>query len=298
LGRLAGKHLRFIKTDGFGNETYWAIVNKANEIIIDGGNEKVGLNNLGSGYPEEHESAYASNDTIIENFILPNEGCYQVFVTDAYGDGFCCSAGSGSFEIKDSKGNSLVQITDELQDKVEAALRLEWQPPRANFFIVQDGNAVRVTDASALAEEWFWIFGDGTDTVKVKNPTTHIYDENDTYQICLIVKNSFGVDTSFQTIKITEAPVAVDQIDFINHIQISPNPASDWVKIKFSQAFSEPIQQIEIYSVEGKLMKKVKPANQGLSSVVLEIKDLKNGIYFITFELRNTTVAKRLIISK
>lgn len=283
-----------IHTDDFGNETYWAIVNEANEILIDGGNKKVGLDNFGSGYPEDYESAYANNDTIVENFLLPANGCYQVFITDAYGDGFCCSAGNGLFEIKDYVGNSLIKITNELQGKFEAALRLEKQAPRANFFIEQDENSIRVTNASALADEWFWVFGDNTDPVKTKNPSTHIYDENGTYEICLTVKNSYGENTTCQQVEITEAPVGIYEVDRANHIQISPNPASHQIQIKFSLPFNELVHHIQIYNVDGQLMKEVIPTSQTSSPVIL-INELSNGIYFITFEFKNNFITRKLI---
>jgi len=289
-----------IITDDYGDETYWAIKNNAEEIVIEGGNEKVGLYNFGTGYPLEHESAYASNETIVKSFMLPNDGCYQVFITDAFGDGFCCAAGNGSFKITDSSGNNLVNITTELQDIFEAALRLERQPPRANFFIEQNGNAVKVIDASALAQEWSWVFGDDTDTVTVQNPSRHIYEENGIYNICLTVKNEYdNIDgvTKCHLVEITEAPVAIEEIELANNIQVAPNPASNQIKIKLNHPFSNLVRQIELYNVDGKLMKKINPG-RSTSSISLELNELSNGIYIVTVKLENTTTSKRLIITK
>lgn len=283
-----------IKTDNYGNETYWAILDEAGEILIEGGNETVGLYYYGLGYPYEHESAYANNTSYTENFELPEDGCYRAIVTDAYGDGFCCSAGSGSFEIKNSKGEILLNVSNELQGIFEAGLRFEQEAPRANFFIEQDANLITVTDASALAEQWFWVFEEGTDTIRGKTPRAYIYDLNGIYEICLKVENEFGEDTICQQVEITDAPVGVNELDVSQLIEIAPNPAKNWITIDMVQ-LHKTVQQIEVFNVEGKLMKSEK-LNTMSSSFIFDLSDLGNGIYLLSFKFEGSRLTKRLIL--
>ncbi|MCB9285133.1 MAG: T9SS type A sorting domain-containing protein [Lewinellaceae bacterium] len=44
--------------------------------------------------------------TVIETFCL-NDDCYDFTIFDAYGDGICCSFGSGSYSLEDAAGNIL-----------------------------------------------------------------------------------------------------------------------------------------------------------------------------------------------
>ncbi len=79
-----------IRTDNYGSETSWIIVNSQNNVIASGP--------TGTVYP--------SNTTITENFCLPSE-CYEFRIFDSYGDGICCSYGSGFYRLEDAGGNIL-----------------------------------------------------------------------------------------------------------------------------------------------------------------------------------------------
>jgi len=70
--------------DSYGSETTWELVDDYNQVIDSGG-------------------PYADNNSgqvITKTFSLP-DGCYTLYVDDAYGDGICCDYGNGSFEILD-----------------------------------------------------------------------------------------------------------------------------------------------------------------------------------------------------
>lgn len=45
--------------------------------------------------------------TVIENICLP-DGCFDFVINDAYGDGICCSYGSGSYVLRDDSDNSIL----------------------------------------------------------------------------------------------------------------------------------------------------------------------------------------------
>ncbi len=99
-----------IRTDNYGNETYWALLNEVGEIVAEGGNAGVGLSNIGvgAGSPPSDAGAYGNNQTITTEVVVP-EGCFNLVVTDYWGDGVCCSYGNGYYKLSDSQGNVLLE---------------------------------------------------------------------------------------------------------------------------------------------------------------------------------------------
>ncbi len=75
-------------TDNYGSETTWTLTDASGATV-------------GSGGP------YANNTTITEVFCLA-DGCYDFTINDSYGDGICCSYGTGSYEIT---ANGAVQVS-------------------------------------------------------------------------------------------------------------------------------------------------------------------------------------------
>ena len=68
-----------LTTDNYGSETSWQITNSNNQIEASGGN-------------------YASNQSYTEAVCL-GDGEYTFTISDTYGDGICCSYGSGSYNL-------------------------------------------------------------------------------------------------------------------------------------------------------------------------------------------------------
>lgn len=90
-----------IKTDVFGYELYWEIVDAAGVIHASGGNQVVAETNGGAQIAYDTDpGAYDDEVFIIEEVFLPMEGCYQLRVLDDYGDGICCSYGNGFYRLR------------------------------------------------------------------------------------------------------------------------------------------------------------------------------------------------------
>jgi PKD repeat protein len=82
-------------------------------------------------------------------------------------------------------------------------------PPVASFtpssFELCDGDEILLTDFSTeQPTEWSWDFGDGNSS-SAQNPS-HIYDVPGTYIISLEVSNSFGSNSTVQTVIVNELP--------------------------------------------------------------------------------------------
>jgi hypothetical protein len=78
-----------LRTDNYPAETTWNIKNAAGAVIYSGG-------------------PYATPNTLnTVNLCLPT-GCYTFTINDSYGDGICCTYGSGFYKIKQG-GTTLIQ---------------------------------------------------------------------------------------------------------------------------------------------------------------------------------------------
>ncbi|MEL0641961.1 endonuclease [Pseudoalteromonas aliena] len=69
-----------LNTDNYGSETSWAVNNNQGSAVANG-------------------SGYASNTQYDEPICL-TDGTYTLVISDSYGDGMCCSTGSGSYALK------------------------------------------------------------------------------------------------------------------------------------------------------------------------------------------------------
>ncbi|MCW5900142.1 MAG: T9SS type A sorting domain-containing protein [Flavobacteriales bacterium] len=99
-----------VRTDNYGNEFYWRIVDGNGAVMGQGGNSYV-ANNHGTGQfppPQTPPGTYGNNQTYTQVVNLPNVGCYTFEAYDFFGDGICCAYGQGFFEVKNLSNNQIV----------------------------------------------------------------------------------------------------------------------------------------------------------------------------------------------
>lgn len=101
-----------IRTDNYGNETYWEVRDESGAVLEFGGNQDVGPYG-GGGFPLGVPTGPGSypNLTIIRDTLhLPANGCYSIHFSDAYGDGMCCDFGTGYYRLYnlDNPGLALI----------------------------------------------------------------------------------------------------------------------------------------------------------------------------------------------
>lgn len=91
-----------VTTDQYGVETYWEIRDGNGNALYSGGNPGIFTGEVAPG-------AYAGNTDYTHDVMLPANGCYEMVVFDAYGDGMCCQYGNGSFRLVDENNNVLLE---------------------------------------------------------------------------------------------------------------------------------------------------------------------------------------------
>ena len=82
--------------DRYGSETTWQVTNQAGTVLYNGGP----YSDLGSNTTQPLVTNLAMT--------LPAGGCYTFTIFDAYGDGICCTYGSGSWTVKTNAGATTV----------------------------------------------------------------------------------------------------------------------------------------------------------------------------------------------
>ncbi|WP_170837070.1 DUF4832 domain-containing protein [Aquimarina amphilecti] len=102
-------------------------------------------------------------------------------------------------------------------------------------------------------------------------------ESNSDYSIQFANQNTWEPGTGYnnlsQTVSLNNV-LSVDDYAFEDNFSFYPNPSSDIITIKLKESDSEEIQ---LYNVNGQLIKKVVVSNDA----TVDISDLSNGLYFI-----------------
>jgi PKD repeat protein len=111
----------------------------------------------------------------------------------------------------------LTTASDHLPIVADYTIPLPTAPPLANFSAAPTNGivalAVTFTDASAgTVTNWFWDFGDGSNTNVATNTTVHIYNAAGVYDVTEIVAGPGGASTntvrSYITVQVSTLPSA------------------------------------------------------------------------------------------
>ncbi len=108
-----------IRTDFWGYETYWAVLNPIGGIVAEGGNLNIGLDGGGLNQGTENDpGAYASESLYEETVEIPADGCYRLVVVDSYGDGI---VGGGYVFVRNSENDIIINLPTTFGDSGEAS---------------------------------------------------------------------------------------------------------------------------------------------------------------------------------
>ncbi len=102
-----------IRTDNYGQETYWEVRDDLGTVLEHGGNQEVGPMGGGAfplGTPIG-PGAYPNLSIIRDTLVLPANGCYSFHISDGYGDGICCNFGTGYYKLYNLDNPVLPLIT-------------------------------------------------------------------------------------------------------------------------------------------------------------------------------------------
>lgn len=164
-------------------------------------------------------------------------------------------------------------------------------PPTAQFTTSLIGNAVNVTDASEeLITDWNWNWGDGTSSTG-QTPAPHTYASAGSYEICLVVNNLAGSDTTCKMVVVS----GLDNMDNNSSVHLFPNPTNDAINIQLHGA-NHSLHNIEIMDMNGKTIYENK--NIDLSATRIDMKPFAGGIYTVKVTNDRVTYVDKFVFNK
>ncbi len=158
----------------------------------------------------------------------------------------------------------------------------------ANFvgtpIIVPVETSVNFNDLSSQSTtSWQWTFEGGIPATSTEQNPTVTYNEVGVYDVTLIVSNGTETDTLYKQDYIDVRDFSVSEIDNMM-AEIYPNPASNFVKIRFNGALDKA--DVVIVNMLGQKVYQADnlPTN---TELVLDITSWNSGVYFVNVYANN-----------
>ena len=289
-------------------------------------------NNAGSNFTDISQSTNTEVNSACWGSIFidaENNGLLDIYVASEFTDNntppsyaFFKNFDNGNYAsitnamVNDNFRSFAVSQGDVNNDGYPDLMVLNFEPDNSSLWMNQNAN---------LDNNWLTVNLQGTTSnkmgigakLKLKTPNKTQYN----YTLCgegYIAQNSgkefFGIgdENYIDFLKITWPSGIVDSIpnvtpnqhitveegngilstqnfDLNNQLTITPNPADQLIYLKADQ----PIQEINIYDINGKKIKRKMFKNQ--SSTELNINDLKSGIYFIKAKINDHFISRKIV---
>lgn len=162
-------------------------------------------------------------------------------------------------------------------------------PPTASFTTNANQLIVGVTDASADAiTSWTWTWGDGTSDTGAA-PSPHVYAQNGTYEICLIVNNFAGSDTSCQSV--TVQSVGINDVAATGTVSVYPNPSNGVVNVQMS----EGLKDNAVVTISNAIGEKVAVKAVKSYKEQFDLTGYAEGVYFVNITSGTQKITKKFV---
>ncbi|MBK6996816.1 MAG: PKD domain-containing protein [Saprospiraceae bacterium] len=164
--------------------------------------------------------------------------------------------------------------------------------PLAGFTVVPDVLTATFTNTSQGAVTYAWDFGDGSTSTQ-PNPM-HTYAVTGVYSVRLIATDNCGLkDTIVQQIGVTP----VNEVSWLSHFSLSPNPTSGVFNLEMSGAPQGKVE-FAIFNAVGQLLSQEAVSFQnGWIQQSFDLGHLPGGVYSLQIrsgkEMKNVRVVKQ-----
>jgi Secretion system C-terminal sorting domain/PKD domain len=235
------------------------IVNLGQPAICNG---QSAVLDAGGGYAQ-----YAwSNGATTQTIAVTTPGFYLVTVTDALG----------------CQGSDVVNVP--AQSTPVAGFNYSVVPP----------SVVTFNSTTLGATNFAWDFnGDGnTDTQGSSNTAAWVYPTLGSYPVRLIVSNSCGVDTLFQTVS-----VQVGQSEaWEGSLEIAPNPSSGWLNVAIESPAGGDMQ-LSVVDLNGRVVLQAAQGRVGPRfETRLDLAALPDGLYLLQVRKGAQQMTRRFLL--
>lgn len=164
--------------------------------------------------------------------------------------------------------------------------------PTGAFTFTQNGTSVNFTVANPNpCSTYEWSFGDNTPNA-TGTSTSHTYTAAGSYTVTLTETNTLGSMSTTQTVVIT---TSINEINFVNGINVFPNPTNDNVKIEFELNSAQNVE-IALVSLDGKVVKTLASSNVTKVNEKLNVANLAKGIYILDITTAEGKFTTNLVV--
>ncbi|MFK8046776.1 MAG: PKD domain-containing protein [Crocinitomicaceae bacterium] len=155
-----------------------------------------------------------------------------------------------------------------------------------------------------------WDFGDGS--TGTGSALSHTYSGNGPYLLCLTIADGFGcTDTYCDTISVdslgmlesegftlnigVEPTLSVETIDFSSAVNIFPNPAVNFINIKYNTGNKE-LNRVTMVDLSGKIVFDESNTNSSNNITTINTENIAPGTYLIQMLFDNEIHNEKVII--
>lgn len=201
---------------------------------------------------------------------------------------------SNSLTVSQPGTYSVVALTPEGCIAVsEDIIVVEIAAPVPSFTYTQTtGYTIQFTNTTQFGTSFLWNFGGGNTSTQENPSFTFPFDG--TYPVTLTVTNSCG--TASITINVVVEKLSVQEIDGLSNLQIIPNPAKDFLQIRFETDKPKQIRMRLINSLSQICFEKSVTIN-GIYNELFDVNQFAPGIYLLTLEEHQKRNVIRLVIN-
>ncbi len=174
---------------------------------------------------------------------------------------------------------------------------------------------ILVNNSTGSGLSYFWDFGDGSSsTLQYPN---HVYAGPGTYAVCLTVSNGpiLGCSSTFcDTLVVlnkttSSVPFSINVVSPVtavappvapaNGLQLSPNPASQEVRLAINVA-NQGEGQLRVLDVQGRTVKAVSLGylSAGLHQQSLDLSTMPDGIYMVELLVNGARTVQKLVVTE
>jgi PKD repeat protein len=192
---------------------------------------------------------------------------------------------AGRYPVKLQVENALISL--DLIDSITVKPR-----SKANFNTIVNGLSAEFSPIMLHGLTYRWDFGDNTfsETPKIQ----HTYNQSGNYTVRLIVSTECNRDTLSRVIFIGRTPT--EHLQFVNNIQLLPNPAIDELKVLLDLNEPQKVTFI-LWNVLGQESIRIQTERAKTFQQPLDVSNLASGSYILQIRSENgLSINKNVVI--
>lgn len=168
--------------------------------------------------------------------------------------------------------------------------------PTADFNIIQSGTADNSVEFTSIGGfpcfTYEWSFDDGN--TGTGSSVAHTFAESGTYNVSVIVSSPSGQSATVSKV-VTITGLAIETIDFVNGINVSPNPTSGVLNIAFELNSKQDVE-ITLVSLDGKVVSASNASNVASVTNQINTSSLAKGMYILNVTSTEGKFTRNIIV--